>query len=498
MRGGSTSASSSPLSPPPPPRPHSIPYPLNRPPTYDAKHPFMAKVSASRELFSPDAREESTGDLRHCTHLEVDLTGSGIRYYAGDHLAVWACQPERLVNAYARILGLTDSPDTLDRVIQVNWKDPSTHAQRPPPFPNPTTYRIALSHYLDLQSCPSRSTIGTLVNRISKEGVFHGREEAGPSWVRTREVLQAIGDDRSKYEISVVIPHMTLAGLLDQVAADTNEPTLPLSFSLLLELQGRSQVRYYSISSSPKVTSSTAASSSVHITAVLVRESLATGDSNRFQGLATTFLRHLHRQSLPSSDQDDPQDPFIHSCAPPLSLPVYVRPSNFRLPRDRTRPVVMVGPGTGVAPFRGFIQERAWMARQPTSPDQGKVGPTILFYGCRKADQDFLYQDEWASYSNPDSPTALPGFQIITAFSRETPGQKIYVQQRLREWSDQVWDWIHIQSGSFYLCGDGKRMAKDVLETLLSLAADRLGSKEKADAWFKDLKGQNRYLEDTW
>merc|ERR1711936_67671 len=132
-----------------------------------------------------------------------------------------------------------------------------------------------------------------------------------------------------------------------------------------------------------------------------------------------------------------PGDDVVHK------VPIYVRRSQFRLPNRVQTPVIMIGPGTGLAPFRGFIQERAWQK------SQGKpVGPTVLYFGCRNKAQDYIYQDELEAWEEDGLLT------LHTAFSRDQK-EKRYVTHCLRETGSAVWDLL--DSGAhLYVCGDAK------------------------------------------
>lgn len=144
---------------------------------------------------------------------------------------------------------------------------------------------------------------------------------------------------------------------------------------------------------------------------------------------------------------------------------------------------------TGVAPHRAFVRERAFQKRH------GKdVGKTLLFFGCRRSDEDYLYKDEWAELFN----TLGGDSRIINAFSRETD-QKIYVQQRLRENGKEVWDMLDKQQAYIYVCGDAKRMAKDVQSAFVEFSQTYGGqSAEQAEQYVKNLRNKGRYQEDVW
>jgi len=165
-----------------------------------------------------------------------------------------------------------------------------------------------------------------------------------------------------------------------------------------------------------------------------------------------------------------------------------VRHSNFKLPSDPSKPIIMVGPGSGVAPFRGFVQERAAQAKAGE-----KVGKTILFFGCRNQKEDFLYADEWEQYKKDLG----ENFEFITAFSRDGP-KKVYVQHRLKERSKEINDLLE-QQAYFYVCGDAANMAREVNTVLGQILAENRGIPEsKAEEIVKAMRSSNQYQEDVW
>jgi sulfite reductase (NADPH) flavoprotein alpha-component len=165
-------------------------------------------------------------------------------------------------------------------------------------------------------------------------------------------------------------------------------------------------------------------------------------------------------------------------------LKVYLKPNkNFRLPDDPDRPIVMIGPGTGVAPFRAFLQQRQ---------AAGAPGRNWLFFGDRNFTHDFLYQLEWQEWLKDGALSRLD-----VAFSRDQP-EKIYVQQRLWERRAELFAWLE-DGAHLYVCGDEKAMAKDVHAALAALVADRSGrSPDDAEAYLADLKKQRRYQRDVY
>jgi sulfite reductase (NADPH) flavoprotein alpha-component len=165
-------------------------------------------------------------------------------------------------------------------------------------------------------------------------------------------------------------------------------------------------------------------------------------------------------------------------------VPVYVQPNkHFRLPADGSAPVIMVGPGTGIAPFRAFVEHRAAL---------GAPGRNWLFMGDQHYLYDFLYQLEWQDHLKSGALTRLD-----VAFSRDQP-EKIYVQDRLREHGRDLYAWLE-EGAHFYVCGDATRMAHDVHEALVSIVQNE-GSKsrEDAEAYVEDLKKSKRYQRDVY
>ncbi|KAF9318199.1 NADPH-cytochrome P450 reductase [Podila horticola] len=429
-------------------------------PTYDSKNPYAAPISVSRELFTASAG-------RHCLHMEVDVAGSGITYQAGDHVAVWPVNAEQEVSKLAAVLNLTDK---LDTVITVSNTDPASTKL---PFPVPTTYRTILRNYVDITAPPSRAFIGQLTP-------FAPTEESTKTFGQW-------GQDKEAFRINVADARRSLGTVLEKILGAGQ--TMEIPFDLLIENVPRLQARYYSISSSPKVHPTT-----IHLTAVVLDYKPDVAPEETIYGLATNFLHNCHGRINtmgaiePKYEISGPKGSYLVG-EQGVKVPVHVRHSNFKLPRNASLPVVMVGPGTGVAPFRGFIQDRAQDAKNGK-----KVGATVLFFGCRREDEDYMYKDEW-----PELMKDIEGAQVITALSRQPGVPKTYVQHRMMEHKQLIWDLIHKQGGYFYVCGDAKNMAREVNHRLIEIAVE-CGemTEEKATNYVKELRSRGRYEEDVW
>ncbi len=166
------------------------------------------------------------------------------------------------------------------------------------------------------------------------------------------------------------------------------------------------------------------------------------------------------------------------------TVPVYIQHNeNFKLPKDPNSPIIMVGPGTGVAPFRSFMQEREEM---------GAEGKSWLFFGDQHFVTDFLYQTEWQKWLKEGVLTKMD-----VAFSRDTE-EKVYVQHRMLEQSKELFEWLQL-GATVYICGDEKNMAHDVHTTLLAIIEKEGGmSREQAEEYLTDMQQQKRYQRDVY
>jgi sulfite reductase (NADPH) flavoprotein alpha-component len=215
-------------------------------------------------------------------------------------------------------------------------------------------------------------------------------------------------------------------------------------------------IRLYSIASSPL-----AHPNEVHLTVAAVR--YETHGKVR-KGVCSTFLVDVAKTGE--------------------SVPVFVQPNkNFRLPADGNTPIIMVGPGTGVAPFRSFVEHRAAV---------GAGGRNWLFFGDQRYTYDFLYQLEWQDFLKEGHLAKLD-----LAFSRDQP-EKVYVQDKMLENGAELYKWLE-EGAHFYVCGDASRMAADVHEALISVVKN-YGAKtrEQAEEYVENLKKAKRYQRDVY
>ncbi|MBO9048089.1 sulfite reductase subunit alpha [Curtobacterium flaccumfaciens pv. flaccumfaciens] len=279
---------------------------------------------------------------------------------------------------------------------------------------------------------PSKDLIADLVQRAPSSElaavVAHGDKHELDRWLWGRDVLDLLRD----------------AG-----------PAAPGLDELLPNLRPL-QARQYSISSSPL-----AHPDRIHLTIASVRY----GDPHRmYAGVASTFL----------ADRVDPDG----------TVDVYLQPNaSFGVPADESAPMIMIGPGTGVAPFRGFLHERA---------ASGATGRNWLFFGDQHRDTDFVYRDELTELQEQGVLNRLD-----LAFSRDQ-AEKVYVQTRMLEQSAELFAWLE-DGGHVYVCGDASRMAKDVEAALLHVIRTGRGrGEDDAQAYLADMRRAKRYVRDVY
>ncbi|KAK2763341.1 NADPH-cytochrome P450 reductase [Arachnomyces sp. PD_36] len=421
---------------------------------YHAHNPYIAPIVESRELFTVKGR--------NCLHMEIDVSGSNISYQTGDHIAVWPTNAGVEVDRFAQVFGLKDK---LHNVISVKALDVTSKV----PFPTPTTYDAAIRYHMEICGPVSRQFLASLAAFAPDES--------------SKSELTRLGNDKDYFQEKLSSQYINISQALQNISP---KPFTSVPFSLLIEGIQKIQPRYYSISSSSLVQKD-----KISITAV-VDSIRVPGASHSLKGVTTNYLLAL-KQKQHGDPEPDPHGLTYALTGPRnrydgIHVPVHVRHSNFKLPSDPSKPIVMVGPGTGVAPFRGFIQERAAQAARGEN-----VGKTILFYGCRNRTEDFLYQDEWKTYQSQMGSS----LEIITAFSRET-SQKVYVQHKLREHGKEINDLL-LQKANFYVCGDAANMAREVNVVLAQLIAEHRGLKaEKGEELVKHMRSSGTYQEDVW
>ncbi|MDP3073218.1 MAG: sulfite reductase subunit alpha [Opitutaceae bacterium] len=360
------------------------------------------------------------GSAKETRHFVVDLRGSGLHYKAGDSLGVFPSNRPEEVEEILQRLGATGEELVSPAALKL---------------PTPATLRSVLTEKLAL-SKPTRRAIEVLASRAAQAD-----EQAKLIGLLAPESKDVLGLFLEQREFVDLLADFPSARLAPQEFVDLLRKLMP---------------RLYSIASSGR-----AHPSDVHLTVAIVR--YETNGRGRV-GACSSFL----------------SDRVLLGATP---VPVFVADSHFGPPADGAKDCIMVGPGTGIAPFRAFMQDRV---------ATGATGRNWLFFGDQKRGTDFLYEEEWEAHLAAGRLTRLD-----TAFSRDQL-LKIYVQDRMRENAAELWAWLK-GGAHFYVCGDAKRMAKDVDTALHEIIVEQGGmSLEQAVAYVKQLKKEQRYQRDVY
>jgi len=410
--------------------------PASREATID-KHTWLpASLRTVRELQVSEASGRSTLHVEISGPENTNYATGPYAYRPGDHVAVRNENNPKLVAA----LGSRLNAD-LNKWVTLKAKPGSVcPAYR---FPCPCLLRDVFAKYLDICTPPSQEVLRGLA-------AYAQGQEA--------EALKVLGSVQAKaqYKAEIVEPCLTLLEVLDMFGS--LEPDL----SAVLELLPRLASRFYSISSSPA-----ASKEAIDLTVAVVRYSGGKGSVGDREGVASTWFERMREGR---------------------EMEIYMNTADFRLPKEHSTPVVMVGPGTGLAPFRGFIQDRQ-AHRQAT----GSSGEMVMFFGCRSSKYDYIYEKELKAAEADGTLTKL-----LVAFSRDQ-AKKVYVQHLVEENQDMLWRMLVEENGHFYICGDAADMATDVQAALLR-AFEKAGglSPARAEDKIKELKAAGRFQLDVW
>lgn len=391
------------------------------------------RILENRELQRRDGPDPSERSTRH---IEIELP-QGARYRPGDHLCIVPPNRAEVIERAMTRFGFRDE----DHV-----KIAATGGRRSPfPSDSAVSVRRIAEVYGELQTVASRKDVAVLARHARCP---HAR-------ARLEALSAPAGESGDLYRSEIFLKRRTILDLLDEF------PQAALPFAQFLEMIPWMAPRYYSISSSPA-----AAPGRCSITVGVV-EGPARSGSGVYRGVASTHLAAARAGDV-------------------VQGAIKESKSGFRLPDDPRTPIVMIGPGTGLAPFRGFLQEREALRARG-----GALGRAALFFGCRRPDHDYLYKDELERAAHEGL------VDLHVAFSR-AGGERVYVQDLLRRERAKVWPLVE-NGAVIYVCGDGARMEPDVRRAFAALyAEERDESMEEGEAFMERLSSEGRYALDVW
>ncbi|KAM4634792.1 NADPH-dependent diflavin oxidoreductase 1 isoform 1-T3 [Polymixia lowei] len=389
-------------------------------------HPFPARLVSNQRVTHPSHFQ----DVRH---IEFDLTGSNIEFTAGDVVMMRPCNTSEDVQEFCELL-------RLDPNAQFTLA-PTDDIEVPDGLPQPCTVRHLAESYLDIAAVPRRSFFELLLTFTTNE--------------LEREKLMEFCSAQGQDELLNYCNRPRRTAL--EVLADFPQTTALVKVDYLLDLFPQIQPRSFSIASSLL-----AHPCRLQILVAVVR--YKTKMHKPRAGLCSTWLASL-----------DPEqgDAFV---------PLWVKRGTMKFPKEKDTPVISVGPGTGVAPFRSAFQERK---------AQGKTA-NMLFFGCRSEFKDFYFSSDWEEMIKAGHLT------LFTAFSRDQE-DKVYVQHRVKEQSKLLWDLIANKDACFYIAGNSKEMPASVCEALKGVFQQEGGlSLDEADQMLVAMERMGRFQSETW
>ena len=391
------------------------------------------KVLANREL---QLGEAGAPPQRSTRHIEIELP-QGVSYRVGDHLSVVPRNHPVLVDAVARRFGFLPADQ-----IRLHLAD-----GRRSQLPVNDTISVGrlLAEFVELQQVATRKQIQILAD--------HTRCP-----MTKPKLLALVGDDdvgADAYRNEVLAKRRSIFDLLEE------HPACELPFHIYLEMLSLLAPRYYSISSSPMIEPGKC---SVTVGVVLDQAHSGRG---MYRGVCSNYLADRRVGDV-------------------VQATVRETKAGFHLPADPLVPIIMVGPGTGLAPFRGFLQQRAALKK-----DGAALGPALLFFGCRHPDRDFIYREDLQQFADDGV------VELHTAFSR-LEERKAYVQNLITAQKAAVWKLIE-KGAVIFVCGDGGKMEPDVKAALMAIHREHTGSSaDDAAQWIDNLGTSNRYVLDVW
>ena len=431
----------------------------------------MATVVSARQLTADTS-------VKTALDIELDIADCNMSYEPGDSFGVVCPNVSTEVKALITRLGLDEKAD-IPFSIQLMTTTTKKAASVPSFIPDNSTIRHTSSTCLEIRAVPSKALV-----RVLSEHATDPQEKR-----RLQELCSKQG--MNDYTRFIREPNLSLLDLLDTF------PSCCPPFERLLELLPRLKARPYSVSSSPLENPTR-----LHFVFNIMEIPAVEGIREQRQGVCTGWLNGItkvHRQGKNSSKREMIESFSEMTLQETTKVPIFQRKSlNFKLPSTPGTPIIMIGPGTGVVPFMGFLQHRD--LKQKATGLAAPLSEAWLFFGCRHKERDYLYHQELEQYLSTGVLSRL-----FLSFSRDavnelhgSPPPK-YVQDNLRRHSTEVAKQVFEKGAVVYVCGDAKNMARNVHDTFLEIVQEYKGTDvNEARSEMMKLRNNKQYLEDIW
>ncbi|KAJ3574835.1 hypothetical protein NPX13_g4242 [Xylaria arbuscula] len=405
---------------------------------------------------------------------KIDLgSNRTLKYKTGDYLALWPINPDGMVSRILKALTLEEKAHTPIQITPVEALGEKLAV------PSPTTYDALFRHYLEICAPISQELLADLASFTTSR--------------ESKDLLLRLSQDDVTFQSDVAARNLTVVDVLEMCGSKT---TISVPVSFFLERFKPMQPRSYSISSSSIVSPSTIALT-VAVNTALAENVQRDIVEQGCYGVATTYLHALERSINRNDTGNAVSEPSsVQGITGPRGLLenhkifASLRTSDFKLPLSSSTPIIMIGAGTGIAPYRGFVQER--VRRQGLGQE---IGQTLLFMGFRHPNVDFVYKEKWTKCAKA---LGTDSFRMWTAFSRYND-KKVYVQDRVRENAKEILSLLSNPTGCrLYICGSAA-MAREVVQVLSKARMAFNGdNEEQAAQWIRNLRSSKELLEDVW
>lgn len=373
---------------------------------------------------------QSQNSPRSTKHITLLLPEKAI-YQSGDHLAVLPENSQDLIERICRRFQLKSQ-----QLIKITQQ---SNLKAFLPVYQIISIEDLLKYFLELQEPITRNQVQTLAEITV----------CPPEKMKLKE----LADNSEKFKQAIADKKLSLLDVLEIFQA------CEISFAQFIDLLNPLKPRYFSISSSQSTITRTCS-----LTVGVIAEKSLSGEGT-FKGICTNYLADAPKRKI-------------------IKATIHKNNNGFYLPENTEIPLILIGAGTGFAPFRGFLEERDFQKKQGKT-----IAKSLLFFGCRHPEQDFIYQNEIIDWEKADV------LEVITAFSR-LENEKCYVQHQILKNQDKVWELMQ-QGAKIYVCGDAVGMASEVKKAFMGIYQTQ-NPTQNAEIWLSNLIAHKMYLEDIW